>query len=87
VIYLNSNIILFDNEIHINNITQLKEFSEELFNVEINGSLYEIKGNKLLLKEVYNDNKSIKITGEIYGINKKNTPKIKEKSFFQKLFF
>ena len=87
MIYLNANIILLDNEIQINNITQLKEFSEESFNVEINGSLYEIKGNKLSLKEVYNDNKSIKITGEIYGINKKIHPKVKEKSFLKKLFF
>jgi hypothetical protein len=87
VIYLNANITLFESEIHINNITQLKEFSENAFNIEINGFLYEIKGSKLLLKEVYNDNKSIKITGEIYGINKKIHPKIKEKSFFKKLFF
>jgi hypothetical protein len=87
VIYLNANFIIFDNEIHINNITQLKEFSEAVFNIEINNNLYEVKGNKLLLKEVSNDNKTIKITGEIYSINKKNHSKEKDKSFFKKLFF
>jgi hypothetical protein len=84
---MNANIIIFDNEIHINNITQLKEFSETSFNIEINNTLYGIKGVKLLLKEVYNDNKSIKISGEIIEINKINHPKEKEKSFFKKLFF
>jgi hypothetical protein len=84
---MNANIILYDNEIQINNITQLKEFSETCFNIEINNSLYEIKGNKLILKEVFNDNKSVKITGEIYNINKKLHTTIKEKNFFKKLFF
>jgi rubrerythrin len=84
---MNANFIIFDNETHINNITQLKEFSESNFNIEINNNLYEIKGSKLLLKEVFNDNKSIKISGEIYEINKKNHTKEKEKSFFKKLFF
>ena len=47
MIYLNANILIYDNEIQINNITQLKEFSESIFNIEINNNLYEIKGNKL----------------------------------------
>ena len=87
MIKLNANFIILENEIQINNITQLKEFSETSFNIEINNMLYEIKGTKLSLKEVFNENKSIKLSGEIYQITKKNHPKEKEKNFFKKLFF
>ena len=65
----------------------LKEFSETIFIIEINNTLYEIKGNQLLLKEVFNENKSVKITGEVYSISKKNHIKTKEKNFIKKLFY
>lgn len=84
---MTANIIIYDSEIQINNITLLKEFSETFFNVEINNTLFSIKGSKMLLKEVFNDNKSIKISGEFYEITKVNHPKDKEKNFIKKLFF
>ncbi len=80
-------IILLDNELEVNNITTLKEFNDKIFLLEIDNTPYEIKGNNLILKEVYNNNTSIKITGSIYSIEKKNHKDTKEKkSFIKKLF-
>ncbi|MBO5711473.1 MAG: hypothetical protein J6R47_01410 [Acholeplasmatales bacterium] len=83
---MNANIVIKDNELEINNITQLKEFNEESFEIEINDKLYEIKGTNLLLKDVYNENKSIRISGVVYSIIQKNHKKTDSKSFFKKLF-
>ena len=83
---MNANIVIKDNELEINNITQLKEFNEESFEIEINDKLYEIKGTNLLLKDVYNENKSIRISGVVYSIIQKNHKASDSKSFFKKLF-
>lgn len=80
-------IILLDNELEIHNITTLKEFNDKIFLLDIDNTPYEIKGNQLVLKEVYNNNSSIKITGSIYSIEKKNHKEAKDKkSFIKKLF-
>lgn len=80
-------LILLDNELEINDVTELKEFSEKLFILEINKELYEIKGEELSLKEVNNNKTNIKITGNIYCIEKKNHKQTKDKkSFIKKLF-
>lgn len=79
-------LILTDNELEIHNITNLKEFNDKIFALEIDGDFYEIKGDGLVLKEVFNNNSSIKITGTIYSIGKKNHKENKEKkSFIKKL--
>lgn len=79
-------LILTDNELEIHNITNLKEFNDKLFTLEIDGVFYEIKGEGLVLKEVFNNNTSIKITGTISAIGKKNHKENKEKkSFIKKL--
>lgn len=79
-------LILTDNELEIHNITNLKEFNDKLFALEIDGDFYEIKGEALVLKEVFNNNSSIKITGTVYSIAKKNHKESKEKkSFIKKL--
>jgi hypothetical protein len=83
---MNANIIIKENELEINNITQLKEFNEESFEIEINDKHYEIKGSNLLLKDVYNENKSIKISGIVYSIILKNHKSTNSKTFIKKLF-
>ena len=83
---MNANIILKDDELEINNITLLKEFNEESFEIKINDKLYEIKGTNLILKDVYNDNTSIKIIGKVYSIIQKNHKAPNTNSFFKKLF-
>lgn len=82
---MNPNIILYPNEIQINNITQIKDFNDDVFNVIINDELFEIKGNNLVLKEVFNDNKSITVIGTVYMISKSNEKKKEKKSFIKKL--
>lgn len=81
----NANFIIYQNEIIINNITLIKEFSDKIFLINILDTSYEIKGINLILKEVSNDNKTIKITGTIDSINKTNKVKEKNKSFFKRL--
>ena len=81
----NANIIIYNEEIIINNITLIKEFSDKIFLLSIKDTPYEIKGINLILKEVSNDNKSIKITGQIDSISKTNKIKEKNKGFFRRL--
>ena len=83
---MNPNIIIKDNELEINNITQLKEFNDENFEIKINDKFYEIKGTNLILKDVYNENKSIRISGVFYSIILKNNKPTNSKSFIKKLF-
>ncbi len=79
--------ILLDNELEIHNITLLKEFNDKEFYLEIDNTPYHIKGENLVLKEVYDNNASIKISGNIYSIERKNHKETKEKkSFIKKLF-
>ncbi|HIT50558.1 MAG TPA: hypothetical protein IAD46_05965 [Candidatus Pelethenecus faecipullorum] len=83
----NANFIVYNNEIIINNIQTIKEFSEKSFLIEINNEAYEIKGTDLILKEVGNDNKTIKINGVVSSIEKKNKlSKEKSQGFFKRLF-
>ena len=81
----NANFIIYQNEIVINNITLIKEFSDKLFLINVSDTSYEIKGENLILKEVSNDNKTIKITATIDSINKTNKVKEKNKSFLKRL--
>lgn len=81
----NANFIIYQNEIIINNITLIKEFSDKFFLINISDLSYEIKGENLVLKEVTNDNKTIKITGTIDSIIKTNKVREKNKSFFKRL--
>lgn len=79
--------ILSENELEINNVTNLKEFNEQKFILTIDTSLYEIKGDGLELKEVYNNNTSLKISGNIYSIEKKDHKENAEKKSFLKRLF
>lgn len=80
-------LILSEHELEINDVTELKEFSDKVFLLEVNNTLFEIKGEELTLKEVNNNKTNIKITGNIYSIEKKNHKDSKEKkSFIKKLF-
>lgn len=80
-------LILSEHELEINDVTELKEFSDKMFLLEVNNTLFEIKGEELTLKEVNNNKTNIKITGNIYCIEKKNHKENKEKkSFIKKLF-
>ena len=81
----NANFIIYPNEIIINNIMSIKEFSDKIFIITVSNTSYEIKGENLILKDVSNDNKTIKITGTIDSINKTNKVKEKNKSFFKRL--
>lgn len=81
-----ANFTIFDDQIVVNNITEIKEFSETLFKIRINDIPYEITGVNLVLKEVSNDNKTIKITGSLHSLEQKNTPIKKNKSFIKRLF-
>lgn len=77
---------IYDDYILIDNITLIKEFSEKVFKVNINDKPYEITGENLILHEVTNDNKTIKITGYLTSIRlETNQPKEKTK-FLKKLF-
>ena len=79
--------ILSENELEINNVTNLKEFNEQKFILTIDTTLYEIKGDGLELKEVYNNNTSLKISGNIYSIEKKDhRENAEKKSFLKRLF-
>ena len=77
---------LYEDSIIIDNITLIKEFQEELFRIEINNVPYEIKGENLILNQVTNDNKTIKITGTILSVKvETNKPKNKT-NFIRRLF-
>ena len=79
-----ANFTIYDDYILINNITEIKEFSEQIFVLKINDIPYEITGSNLVLKEVSNDNRSIKITGIVDSVNKKNVQVKKNKGFIKK---
>ncbi|MDE5855568.1 MAG: YabP/YqfC family sporulation protein [Anaeroplasmataceae bacterium] len=82
----NVNFTIYDDQIIVNNITEIKEFSETIFILKVNDIPYEITGTNLVLKEVSNDNKTIKITGTLNSLEKKNVQVKKNKSFLRKLF-
>ncbi|MCM1130315.1 MAG: YabP/YqfC family sporulation protein [Muribaculaceae bacterium] len=82
----NINFTIYDDQIIVNNITEIKEFSETIFVLRVNDIPYEITGTNLILKEVSNDNKTIKITGTLNSLEKKNVQVKKNKSFLRKLF-
>lgn len=81
----NFNILIADNYLIINNITNLIEFNSEEFIVEINNEAYQIKGNDLSLDNTLKTD-SIKITGNINSIMKKNVVNKKKESFIKRLF-
>ncbi len=81
-----ANFTIYDDQIIINNITEIKEFSDQLFIIKVNDITYQITGNNLVLKEVSNDNRTIKITGTINSVDKKNIQVKKNKGFIKKLF-
>lgn len=81
-----ANFTIYDDQIVVNNITEIREFSETLFKIRINDIPYEITGTNLVLKEVSNDNKTIKITGKLHSLEQKNLPIKKNKGFIKKLF-
>lgn len=81
-----ANFTIYDDGIIVNNITEIKEFSETIFLIRVNDIPYEITGTSLVLKEVSNDNKTIKITGTVNSLEKKNVQVKKNKSFIKKLF-
>lgn len=81
-----ANFTIYDDQIIINNITEIKEFSDQIFIIKVNDIPYQITGNDLVLKEVSNDNKTIKITGTINSVDKKNIQVKKNKGFIKKLF-
>lgn len=81
-----ANFTVYNDQIVVNNISEIKEFSEKSFLIKIDDVLYEILGENLVLKEVSNDNKTIKITGTVNSIDKKNKQVKKNKSFLKRLF-
>lgn len=81
----NFNILIADNYLIINNITNLIEFNSEEFIVEINNEAYQIKGSDLSLDNTLKTD-SIKITGNINSIVKKNVANKKKESFIKRLF-
>lgn len=70
----------------IDNVTLIKEFSEKLFRINIDDIPYEILGENLILHEVTNDNKTIKITGTFISIKVENNKPKQNSSFIKKLF-
>ncbi|MDE6584414.1 MAG: YabP/YqfC family sporulation protein [Anaeroplasmataceae bacterium] len=81
-----ANFTIYEDQVIVNNITEIKEFSEHIFIIRVNDIPYEITGNNLVLKEVSNDNKTIKITGVLNSLEKKNVQIKKNKGFIKKLF-
>ncbi len=84
--YMLANFTIYDDYILINNVTEIKEFNDDFFLIKVNDIPYEINGENLSLKEVTNDNKSIKITGKINSLQIKNIKSKQNKSFIKKLF-
>lgn len=83
---MNQIIIIYENKITINNVTQIKEFCEKYFIIKINEIPYQITGKNLILKDVSNNNKTLTIEGEIISILRKDMIKEKNKCFIKKLF-
>lgn len=83
---MQANFIIYDNEATINNISSIKEFNDKIFTISINNEDYLIKGIGLELKEVNNENTTIKISGTILSFEKGKHKKEKDKSFLKKLF-
>lgn len=81
-----ANFTIYEDQVIVNNITEIKEFSEHIFIIRVNDIPYEITGSNLVLKEVSNDNKTIKITGVLNSLEKKNVQIKKNKGFIKKLF-
>lgn len=81
-----ANFTIYDDSILINNVTEIKEFSETAFFIKVNDIPYTIEGNNLILKEVSNNNQTIKILGQIDSIIKKDQKIKKNKGFIKKLF-
>lgn len=79
-------IIILDNEIEIHNVTQLIEFNDNEFYISIDNNLYVIKGKGLILKEFYDNNTKLKISGEIDLFEKKIKKNKENKGFLKKLF-
>lgn len=77
---------IYDDYLIIDNITSIKEFSDKLFRININDIPYEILGEELILQEVTNDNKTIKIYGKFTSIRLEHN-KPKEKTHFIKKLF
>ncbi|MDE7101039.1 MAG: hypothetical protein K2O05_04200, partial [Anaeroplasmataceae bacterium] len=46
-----ANFTIYDDSILINNITEIKEFSETIFIIKVSDILYHIIGENLVLKE------------------------------------
>lgn len=80
------NFTIYNAEAIINNIDEIKSFNESSFIIKINEITYEITGNNLSLKEVTNDNKTIRILGYIESIINKSKSNTKNKNFIKKLF-
>ncbi len=77
---------IYSDSIIINNVTEIKEFSDHFFILKINDVLYQITGENLVLKDVSNDNHTIQITGFIFKLEKKDKEIKKNKSFIKRLF-
>ena len=77
---------IYNDYIIIDNVTLIKEFSEKLFRINIDDIPYEILGENLILHEVTNDNKTIKITGTFISIKVENNKPKQNSSFIKKLF-
>lgn len=77
---------IYSDSITINNVNEIKEFSDHFFILKINDVLYQISGENLVLKDVSNDNHTIQITGTIYKLEKKDKEIKKNKNFFKRLF-
>lgn len=77
---------IYNDYMIIDNVTLIKEFSEKLFRINIDDIPYEILGENLILHEVTNDNKTIKITGTFISIKVENNKPKQNSSFIKKLF-
>lgn len=77
---------IYNDYIIIDNVTLIKEFSEKLFRINIDDIPYEILGENLILHEVTNDNKTIKITGTFISIKVENNKPKQNSSFIKRLF-
>ena len=77
---------IYEDSVVIDNITSIKEFNDNSFKLDVNNIAYEITGDNLVLSQVTNDNKTIRIIGTILSVSTvSNKPKEKTK-FIKKLF-
>ena len=77
---------IYDDSILIDNITLIKEFNDSIFRIDVADLAYEITGKNLLLNQVTNDNKTIKITGQISSLKLENNSTKEKTKFIKKLF-